>query len=160
MLPRVAEGEGSQEAGENPARSRHCDRGASPSDRATAASELKRWEGPGRAGIRESGDWSFAHLTRMGRGPWRRFYGRQFPRTAHLFRRDAPVELVDAGASVDVAFRYSLGQWGFACSVARAGGVGDRLPARVRPRRASPARRSLPLRAGDDLGLPAPGDGG
>jgi len=64
MLPRVEKGGGVQEVGESPARSRHCDRGASPSSRATADGEAeaspKRQEGVGRVAIRESGDWFFA----------------------------------------------------------------------------------------------------
>ena len=47
--------EGIQEAGENPARSRHCNRGANP----TTPPPLEKYAGGkvGRARSRESGDW-------------------------------------------------------------------------------------------------------
>jgi Probable cobalt transporter subunit (CbtB) len=47
--------EGHQEAGENPARSRHCNRGASPIE-----GHCVEREGRGEASIREPGDWPAA----------------------------------------------------------------------------------------------------
>jgi hypothetical protein len=58
--PEAGKGGGDQEAGASPARSRHCDREAKPEGAAARAGR------PGM-GIRESGDWSFAH-GKPGRG--------------------------------------------------------------------------------------------
>jgi hypothetical protein len=68
MLPGV-EGEGAQEAGGSPARSRHCDRGANPKLSATVAGGTGRREGQGRAGIRKPGDWFFARKPGWGADP-------------------------------------------------------------------------------------------
>src|SRR5919202_1314945 len=122
----------------------------------------KRREGPGGVGIRESGDWSFARQILPGRGPREGgLYAKKLYWVAHLVGRAAPMELVDGGAPTAAALLPALGQRGAACSLARAGGGGDQLPARVRPRRAAPARRSLPLKGRDnDRVLSTPRDGG
>src|SRR5919202_5995950 len=122
----------------------------------------KRRGGPGGAGIRESGDWAFARQILPGRGPREGgLYAEKLYRVAHLVGRDAPLELVGGGAPIAAALLPALGQRGVACSVARAGGRGNQLPARVRPRWAAPTRRSLPLKGQDnDRVLSAPRDGG
>ena len=126
-----------------------------------------RWQGTGDGkawGERGSGsqETGLSPVTRMGRGtPEEVCYGGKFPRAAHLFGRDASVELAGDSASAGDALRPSLGQWRAARSLARAGGGRGQLPARVRSRRASSARRSLPLtglRISDRV-LSAPGRG-
>ena len=132
-------GEGIQEAGASPARSRHCNRGANPKTPPPA--------GRGKAGLaqsRESGDWPFARDPKPGRGPreggiMEKILGRRHPPTLPLWSLLALALLLLAlfvllSASGDLA-RTAPG----------AGCRALRLPARVRPRRATPARRSLPL---------------
>ena len=72
--PTVGKGGGIQEAGENPARSRHCDRRASPSveplpqpELVGAVGRLGESEDPGVRRL------IFCPETRTGRGPQRRF---------------------------------------------------------------------------------------
>jgi hypothetical protein len=69
---------------------------------------------------------------------------RQHSRSAHSFQ-DAAVELIAVAAPPGDALRPAFRQRGAARAPARAGGGRVRLHARVRPRRAPPARRPLPL---------------
>jgi hypothetical protein len=55
MLPSQEGAEGYQEAGENPARSRHCNRGANPRGQATALLEGGKAGGEQRSGSQETG---------------------------------------------------------------------------------------------------------
>src|SRR5215203_2697759 len=128
-------GEGVQEAGASPARSRHCNRGANP----------KR-PPPQREGrvSRESGDWPFARDPKPGRGPREGDIYGEDPRAETPFD-PAAVEPAYPGSIARRVVRPPLGQRGPARTTPGAGRGPLRLPARVRPRRATPARRSLPL---------------
>src|SRR5215211_7216850 len=124
--PRTDRGEGDQEAGASPARSRHCNRGANPKTPPQARASGKA----GRAESRESGDWPFARDPNPGRGPREGGTHAEVPRTEPSLR---PAAVESAGARAA------------APGAPRTGRRPLRLPARVRPRRATSARRSLPL---------------
>src|SRR5215203_2897333 len=101
----------------------------------------------GKAGLaesRESGDWPFARDPKPGRGPREGGIYGEDPRTETSFH-PAAVELARSRIVARCAVRASLGKRGTARTAPRAGCEPLRLPARVRPRRATPARRSLPL---------------
>src|ERR671921_791287 len=147
---RKLEGEGAQEAGESPARSRHCDRGANPTlghcREATAGRPGKRG-----SGSQETGPSSVE--TRTGRGPQRRLRG-QNPQeiTPHLTIR--------AGVRPDRNLRRPLRQRRAPRAPPRRRLLRGELPARALPRRPAPARRPLSLVAERDLNLPPPGPSG
>src|SRR5918997_5784560 len=137
LLEDITGGEGTQEAGASPARSRHCNRGANPKK------PPPRWKA-GSAESRESGDWPFTRDPEPGRGPREGGnYGKD-PRTERLFD-PAAVELARHRFVAPCSVRAPLGKRGPARTAPGAGSGSLRLPARVRPRRAAPARRSLPL---------------
>src|SRR5215210_5987059 len=101
----------------------------------------------GKAGLaesRESGDWPFARFPKPGRGPREGGIYGEDPRAETPFD-PAAVELACSGSATLGAVRPPLGQRGLARTAPGAGRGHLRLPARVRPRRATPARRSLPL---------------
>src|SRR5215203_4337696 len=101
----------------------------------------------GKAGLaesRESGDWPFARDPKPGRGPRKGGIYGEDPRAETPFN-PAAVELACPGPATLGAVRPPLGQRGPARTATGAGRWHLRLPARVRPRRATPARRSLPL---------------
>src|SRR5215212_2320180 len=98
----------------------------------------------GLAESRESGDWPFARDPKPGRGPREGgIYGEDPRMETSLY--PAAVELARPRLVARCAVHAPLGQ---RCPARTAPGAGRgplRLPARVRPRRATPARRSLPL---------------
>src|ERR671913_2183055 len=98
----------------------------------------------GLAESRESGDWPFARDPEPGRGPREGGIYGEDPRSETPFD-PAAVELARPGSATLGAVRAPLGQRDLARTAPGAGRRPIRLPARVRPRRATPARRSLPL---------------
>src|SRR5215208_6753159 len=101
----------------------------------------------GKAGLaqsRESGDWPFARDPKPGRGPREGGIYGEDPRAETPFD-PAAVELACPGSATLGAVRPPLGQRCLARTAPGAGRGHLRLPARVCPRRATPARRSLPL---------------
>src|ERR687898_2668662 len=101
----------------------------------------------GKAGLaesRESGDWPFARNPKPGRGPREGDIYGEDPRAETPFG-PAAVEPAYPGSVARRVVRPTLGQRGPARTTPGAGRGPLRLPARVRPRRATPARRSLPL---------------
>src|ERR687890_1473641 len=98
----------------------------------------------GLAEIRESGDWPFARDPEPGRGPREGGIYGEDPR-AETRSGPAALELARPRSVAPCAVRSSLGQRGSARAAPGTGRRAFRLPARVRPRRGAPARRSLPL---------------
>src|SRR5829696_4456337 len=101
----------------------------------------------GKAGLaesRESGDWPFARDPKPGRGPREGGIYGEDPRTETSLHH-AEMEPAGSRSVARCAVRAPLGQWGPAGTAPGAGRGSLRLPARVGPRRATPARRSLPL---------------